>query len=170
MAGPREGPGVKAKGGPGKSRRWTVMIMGRLGKMRTFKISPHVVYWALLFLVLYLPVSVLVFNRWVDLRRTAREQATRIDQVSLELARAERALFKFKQHVTLLELYIESLEEQGTKPATVETPSQETAEEETPPAQRVSAARVIFSETPKLREAFDLAERVTALEGRAEEK
>ena len=43
-------------------------------------------------------------------------------------------------------------------------------DEETPPAQRVSAARVIFSETPKLREAFDLAERVTALEGRAEEK
>lgn len=113
------------------------MIMGRLGKMRTFKISPHVVYWTLLFLALYLPASVLVFNRWVDLRRTAREQAARIDQVSLELAKAERALFKFKQHVTLLELYIESLEEQGTRPATVETPSQETetAEEEAPPAQ-----------------------------------
>jgi hypothetical protein len=41
---------------------------------------------------------------------------------------------------------------------------------ETPPAQRVSAARAILDAGPKLREAFDLAERVTALEEAAETK
>lgn len=37
-------------------------------------------------------------------------------------------------------------------------------------AQRVSAARVIFAESPKLREAYDLAERVAELEQREQEE
>ena len=41
-------------------------------------------------------------------------------------------------------------------------------DEEAPAGSRVSAARTIFAETPKLREALDLAERVTALEEGAE--
>lgn len=137
------------------------MIMGRIGKVRTFKISPRVIFLTLLFLTLYLPISVLVFNHWVDLRRTTRQQQARLDEIALKLERTERALFKFKQHVVLLETYIESMGTQESQSvdepnhgAVVETPSQgaETAEEEAPPEasepELVDVEKMAFSIEP----------------------
>ncbi|MGD8387541.1 MAG: hypothetical protein PVG49_10405 [Desulfobacteraceae bacterium] len=160
MEGPRGEPGVTAKGNSGKSQRWTIMIMGRFGKMRSFKISPHLIFWSLLFLAVYLPASVLVFNRWVELRQTTRNQETRIDEIEMKLEKAERALFKFKQHVILLETYIESLEKQEMRteaeppqeaPA-VETPPQEpeTVEAASPQAEQAQEEEEAPAEEPEL--------------------
>lgn len=135
LAGARGEPFVRTKGDPGKAQRWTVIIMGRVGKVRTFKISPRLIFWTLLFLALYFPASLLVFNHWVELRRTSRQQQERIAQVEEERAKAERALFKFKQHVSLLETYIVSLEEPKARPAAGAVEAPETADvaaEETP--------------------------------------
>jgi len=126
------------------------MIMGRMGKVRSFKISPHVIFWSLLFLALYLPASVLVFNRWVDLRQTSRVQEARIDEIALKLEKAERALFKFKQHVILLEAYIESLEKQEMKPA-AET-QQEGPAVEAPPQEPETVAAEPPQEAQQVRE------------------
>lgn len=93
------------------------MVMGRVGKVRSFKISPAVLLWFALFLLVYLPVSVFVVNRWVDLRREAKKQEVEIERLELALASSERSLFKFKQHVTLLEGYITSLELEERQPA-----------------------------------------------------
>ncbi|MFP4035993.1 MAG: hypothetical protein ACLFUE_00590 [Desulfobacteraceae bacterium] len=132
--------GRKAKAEPA-ARRWTVMVMGRVGKVRTFKISPRVVLWAAVFLALYLPASVVVVNQWAELRRDRLEQQQRITRLELELEQAERSLFRYRQHVSLLEAYIDGLE---VKRMTVEAeeagdsargPSQEGAEQ---PAEPVS--------------------------------
>jgi hypothetical protein len=109
------------------------MVMGRVGKVRSFKVSPRVLFWTFLFLLLYLPLSVLVVNHWVDLRRETKTRKEAIDRLELDLAKAERALFKFRQHVTLLETYIESLESgqerRAAVPAEMSKPEPAAAEE-----------------------------------------
>ena len=110
---------AKPKADPA-ARRWTVMIMGRVGKVRSFKVSPRVLLLFFLFLALYLPLSVVVFNEWVDLRRDNRAQRDRILQLREDLARAERTLFKFQQHVSLLESYIVSMKEEKGPPVEAE--------------------------------------------------
>jgi hypothetical protein len=112
--------------------------MGRVGKVRSFKVSPRVLFWTLLFLLLYLPASVLVINQWVDLRREAKVREETIDRLELEVAKAERALFKFRQHVTLLEGYIQSLDSEKERQAAsreIETPEPEPRVGEEPPPQ-----------------------------------
>lgn len=115
------------------------MVMGRIGKVRSFKVSPLVLFWTFLFLLVYLPGSVLVVNHWVDLRREVKIRKAEINQLELELAKAERTLFKFQQHVTLLESYITSLESGEEKHTTAreteprnEEPPEKQAEEATP--------------------------------------
>lgn len=108
------------------------MIMGRVGKVRTFKISPRVVMWAAVFLALYLPATALVVNQWADLRRERLERQERISELELELAQAERSLFKFQQHVSLLEAYIEGLEieQESRLEEAASGPAEEPPEEE----------------------------------------
>ncbi len=121
------------------------MVMGRVGKVRSFKVSPGVLFWSMVFLLVYLPVSVLVINQWVDLRRQVRSQGAEIERLELELARSERNQFKFQQHVALLESYIATMEFEGASPDPEPEPAGETeapeqegpaetrAEEEPPP-------------------------------------
>ncbi len=128
------------------------MVMGRVGKVRSFKVSPRVLFWSFLFLLVYLPVSILVVNRWVELRREVKVQQQEIDRLGLELTRAERTLFKFQQHVTLLETYIDSLEsgeeQRAAVQATDETAARvaeeqpEAPQEETEPPETVARGLV----------------------------
>jgi hypothetical protein len=110
------------------------MVMGRVGKVRTFKISPRVVMWAAVFLALYLPASIVVVNQWAELRRDRLEQQQTITRLELELAQAERSLFRYRQHVSLLEAYIDGLEvkrmavEAEEAGDSAKEPSQEAAE------------------------------------------
>ncbi len=86
------------------------MVMGHVGKVRSFKVSPRLLFWSIVFLALYFPFSIVVTNWWMDLKRETEEQRSRIDKLEQELFRSERSLFKFQQHVALLDGYIASLE------------------------------------------------------------
>ncbi|MFO7785603.1 MAG: hypothetical protein ACQET7_13425 [Thermodesulfobacteriota bacterium] len=125
-AGPERPVGPKYKDPAAK--RWTIMIMGRVGKVRSFKVSPRVLFGALLFLALYFPLSIVVAHWWIELKGETEAQKARIEQLELELARAERSLFKFQQYVAVLDGYIASLEtEKGLSGAAA---SQTLADEE----------------------------------------
>ena len=87
------------------------MIIRSLGRVRSFKISPHVVFWAILFFILYIPFSVFIINNYVELRRANRTQSEKIDQLEKEIIEGQKNLHKFQQHVTLLEDYIRHMEE-----------------------------------------------------------
>ena len=127
------------------ARKWTVMVMGRMGKVRSFKVSPRLVWICFLFIALYLPVSIVVFNRWVDLRRETGEQRARIVQIEEDLGRAERTLFKFQQHVALLDGYISSMKEERSRPAATGPAPVEAAA----PAGREPPSEAASEETPK---------------------
>jgi len=122
------------------ARKLTVMVMGRMGKVRSFKVSPRLVWVCILFIALYLPASIFVFNRWVDLRRETTEQRAKIVQFEEDLGRAERTLFKFQQHVALLDGYIASMKEERSRPvATAPAPAEAAAPAgREPPAEAAS--------------------------------
>jgi hypothetical protein len=87
------------------------MIMRSLGRVRSFKISPHILFWAILFLILYIPFSVFIINNYIGLYRANRSQSTKIEQLEKEVIQGQKNLGRFRQHVTLLEDYIRHLEE-----------------------------------------------------------
>ncbi len=136
MAGTGPERPVKSKDKDSAAKRWTIMVMGRVGKVRSFKISPRVVFWTLLFLALYFPLSIFLTHWWVELKRETEAQKARIVELELELARAERSLFKFQQHVALLDGYIASLEIekglQGNAASQTQVEEEETVEEDKP--------------------------------------
>ncbi|MBW2103286.1 MAG: hypothetical protein JRH05_11550 [Deltaproteobacteria bacterium] len=47
----------------------TVMVVRGVGRVLRFEISPRILFWASLFLALYILASILVINRYFDLRR-----------------------------------------------------------------------------------------------------
>jgi hypothetical protein len=102
-------PPVKKK--PHDEDRLTIMIMRSLGRVRSFKISPHIVFCATLFLILYIPFSVFIINNYIGLYRADRTQSTKIEQLEEEVIKGQQNLSRFRQHVTLLEDYIRHLEE-----------------------------------------------------------
>jgi hypothetical protein len=112
-------PPVKKK--PHDEDRLTIMIMRSLGRVRSFKISPHIVFWATLFFILYIPFSVFIINNYVKLYRANRSQSTKIEQLEKEVIKGQKDMSRFRQHVNLLEDYIRHLEEPQKKSATRRT-------------------------------------------------
>ena len=107
-------PSVKKK--PHDEDRLTIMIIRSLGRVRSFKMSPHILFWATLFIILYIPFSVFIINNYVELRRANRAQSGMIDQLEKKIMKGEKDLRKFQQHVTLLEDYIRHIEEPEKPP------------------------------------------------------
>jgi uncharacterized coiled-coil protein SlyX len=98
------------------------MMAGRTGKVRSFGISPHLLFWAALFLLAYLPLSVLVINRYLELRRSHGVQANTVALLEKELEEYRRALDRSNQHMAFLQDYVRHLEDtsentiEATKP------------------------------------------------------
>ncbi len=101
-------PSVRKK--PHDEDRLTIMIIRSLGRVRSFKISPHIVFWATLFLILYLPFSVFIINNYIGLYRANRTQSTDVEQLKEEVIKGQKDLGRVRQHVALLEDYIRHLE------------------------------------------------------------
>ena len=98
------------------------MMAGRTGKVRSFGISPHLLFWAALFLLAYLFLSVLVINRYLELRRSHAAQANTVALLEKELEEHRRALDRSNQHLAFLQDYVRHLEDtsenaiEATKP------------------------------------------------------
>jgi len=114
--------------------RSTVMIMGRVGRVRSFKISPRIVFWAAVFFALYIAVSILIIHRYFDLRKKSAAMGERLNRFEQALPKSEKELLKSRQHIALLEDYIKDLEkrdEEESAPRTAEK-ARETPRKETP--------------------------------------
>lgn len=105
----RETPPVKKK--PKDEARLTIMIIRSVGRVRSFKISPRIVFWATLFLIIYIPTSVFIINNYIALYRAHKTQSKKIEQLESEVSKSQKNLRRFRQHVALLEDYISHLEE-----------------------------------------------------------
>ncbi len=98
-----------------REKRITVMIMRNFGGVRSFKISPVLVLWSLLFFVAFMVVSVFAINGYLDLRRLTADQKRQLFEM-VERSRSDlRDLQKAEQRIALLKDYIQDLEEKPLK-------------------------------------------------------
>ena len=87
------------------------MVMGKTGKVRSFGISRRLLFWAALFLLAYLPLSVLAINRYLELRRSHLVQAETVTLLEKDLEDHRKALVRSNQHAAFLQDYVRHLEE-----------------------------------------------------------
>ncbi len=93
--------------------RLTIMIFKRVGKVRTFKISPGLGILASLFLLLYIVGTIFFTNAFFNLCRINKIQVHEISELSKELIDKTKSLEKSKQHIALLNDYIRDEKEQS---------------------------------------------------------
>lgn len=89
------------------------MVAGRTGKVRSYGISPRLLFWAGLFLLAYLPLSVWAINRYLELRQSHAVQASALAALEKELEEHRRTLARSNQHTAFLQDYVRHLEEAG---------------------------------------------------------
>ena len=101
---------VKEK--PDHSSPLTVMIVGKVGKARSFKTSSRFVFWTFLFFLFYISASVIVINDYFDKRRVSGVQSEQLIQLEYEIDNTKRELYRSEQHLALLEEYIYNSEKE----------------------------------------------------------
>ena len=105
---------------PGRERSLTVMVMGKVGKVRSFRLSRRLLFWALLFFAAYLPFSAYVGNRYIELSHTNKSRQDKIERLEKDLSRSTAALSRSREHIFFLEDYIFQMEirdERASQPA-----------------------------------------------------
>lgn len=120
------GPDEKGKeeiARPSKNKeRLTIMIFKEVGKVKTFRISPHFLLWAFLFLIFYIVATIFLANAYLAYfyplksKGIDKIQAESIAKLSKELIKATKSLERSEQHIALLEDYIKEENEQSREP------------------------------------------------------
>ena len=87
------------------------MVMGKTGKVRSFGISRRLLFWAALFLLAYLPLSVLAINRYLELRRSHSVQSDTVTLLEKDIEDHRKALVRSNQHAAFLQDYVRHLEQ-----------------------------------------------------------
>ena len=93
-----------AKGGYQRSKELTIMLIGSVGKMRSFKISRRLMLYISISLLVYFVISLIIFYLYFDLSTTLKARSNQLHILETELRDKTRAL---EQN----ELYIKGLEE-----------------------------------------------------------
>ncbi len=88
----------------------TLMIVGKKGNVRTFKISFRFLFWTSALLALYLFASIFVFYAYLDERRTNSGHLTELKRLQHEINETKRTLDRSKHRLTLLKNSIKDLE------------------------------------------------------------
>ena len=87
-------------------RSLTIMVMGKVGKVRSFHLSRRLLFWALFFFAAYIPLSAYLANRYFDLSRENKTHRSHIEFLEKELSRSANALSRSNEHIFFLEEYV----------------------------------------------------------------
>jgi hypothetical protein len=93
-----------------QERRLRVMIMRSVGDVVSFNIHPRILWLAALFLLIYLPGSIIVINDYFSQRDTYRKQTERLTQLEEETSAAKGTFDNAQRQIAVLQDYIVSLE------------------------------------------------------------
>jgi len=96
--------------------RLTVMIFKSVGKVRTFKISPHFLLWVSLFFVFYIVATIFLTNVFIDYYRKNRMLADENAELKAMLIKTKKSLGESKRHIALLDDYITEKKDQTPGP------------------------------------------------------
>jgi cell division protein FtsB len=99
---------------PYTANKFTLMLMGRLGKARSLQISFWPLVWVLTLTGVYLLVSFFIICDYIRLRQQTHSQRIHIAQLTLEADQKEKAIAELKQDNALLSDYVQS-QEDGTQ-------------------------------------------------------
>jgi hypothetical protein len=108
-------------------RSFTIMVMGRVGKVRSYRISRRIFLWGVLFFAAYVPLSIYLVNRYFELRKTNVAQRETIERMERNLLRSTHALSRSKEHIRFLEDYI----------LQIEKPAEDAPDPSRPPEKRI---------------------------------
>lgn len=112
---------TEVKGRSKGDDRLTIMILKRVGKVRTVKVSLRLLMGASLFLFIYIVVTIFLTNAYFSAARTTTMQADTIAALTGELAKTRKALERSRQHIVLLSEHLKEGKEQTPEPmATVD--------------------------------------------------
>lgn len=100
---------------PYTANKFTLMLVGRLGKARSLQISFWPLVWVLTLTGVYLLVSFFIICDYVRLRQQTHSQRIHIAQLTLEADQKEKAIAELKQDNALLSDYIQSQEGETQK-------------------------------------------------------
>ncbi len=89
-----------------KKERLSIMIFKKAGKIRTFEISPLLLFCASLFLLLCIVATIILTNLFLDYYKKNKIQADRIAKLRRELSKTKKSLDRSEQHIALLDDYI----------------------------------------------------------------
>jgi uncharacterized coiled-coil protein SlyX len=101
------------------------MVAGRTGKVRSFGISPRLIFWAALFFLVYFPLSVVAINRYLELRRSHSAQSNTLNRLEQEVEEQRKAIARTQQQLAFFQEYVRQLEEaneQSTESSKPEKP------------------------------------------------
>jgi hypothetical protein len=110
----------KTTGKSNRSRRLTIMVLGDVRKVRTFKCSPVAIVAGAIFLCAYLVFSLLVLYQFFNLRVNYHDQSKRIARLEQTATVMRKARDQSQERVALLKDYLESIEGRRTEEAVLE--------------------------------------------------
>ena len=103
------------RGIPLKTKYLTIMVMRSVGKMYSFKISRRLIFWSSLFFIAYFIISLYIINSYIDLKYLYDFQRKRVESLETGNMKTKRNLLRTTEHVTVLEDYIQTIQEQRSK-------------------------------------------------------
>jgi hypothetical protein len=120
----------------------TVMILGKVGKSRSFKISSRIFFWACLFFAAYIITSVLVFNGYFSELRSSSSQQGLLDLLQQEIKETKKELHISKQHLVLLEKAVYEMSASLEKSARKAMPATEPLKKPEPEVEAASTEKI----------------------------
>jgi hypothetical protein len=144
------------------TRYLTVTVIRSIGKIRTFKISSRTIFLASIFLFIYIIASIFIINDYFDLREVNNTQSERIKQLENELSKINKTLLRSKQHLALLEDYVNNVDTGKGQGAKLESNRAQKDRKTISSAENVPI-RGEIDETPKM--AVDIMDVVILREG-----
>lgn len=135
---------------------FTIMVMGRTGKVRSFGLSRRLLFWVSLFLLAYFPLSVLAINRYLELRRSHSAQSETLAVLVKELEDQRKAMIRSSEHLAFLQEYARHLEEAAEQ-------AMEASKTEKPAAKRADTSPA--EKAPRGREAVHIEDLVIQKQG-----
>lgn len=111
----------------------TMMIVGKKGNVRTFRISFRFLFWTSVFLALYILASIFIFCEYLDERRINSAHFTEFKRLQHEIKETKRTLDRSKHHLALLKKSIQDIGTQHKAPAESVNPAETTDSQSAPP-------------------------------------
>ena len=83
-----------------------IMISRGVGQVRSFSLSPFIIFVSFVFFALYIVASIFVINDYFDKLHTNKYQLVKLERLQKQAENTRRLLFRSEQRLALMEEYV----------------------------------------------------------------